>query len=181
MLVAADMDYFWTIVKLVGFWVALMSGTLSIIREFLVLHHADKIPQKSVFWSCVRIAFVLSASLTWYGEHRDLKQANAVIAQKQEELQNLSNPKLVGDIETLGVAQMSPYGKQLRVFNYTGPLKDMPVVLVWATIRNLGADSDCGQVQPRYSTKRWFSHVRQIHECGSDNDFQGLRHRDASY
>jgi hypothetical protein len=52
--------------------VALMSGILSLIREWALIHSPDKINEKRLFWGCVRIAFVASAITVWGIEHHDV-------------------------------------------------------------------------------------------------------------
>lgn len=50
--------------------VGLMSGLLSIFREFLLFMAPGRVQEKPLFWACVRIAFVLSAATAWWFEHR---------------------------------------------------------------------------------------------------------------
>jgi hypothetical protein len=57
--------------------VALMSGVLAIFREALFIHRPERSDSKRVFWACVRIAFILTAPLAWYGQY---ERANALSA-----------------------------------------------------------------------------------------------------
>jgi len=56
--------------RVVPIMVGLMSGILSIFREFLLFMAPDKVQEKPLFWASVRIAFVLSAGVAWWLEHR---------------------------------------------------------------------------------------------------------------
>jgi hypothetical protein len=48
--------------------VALMSGSLSLVRE-VYFFSSGILPPRSVFWTCAWIAFVISAALAWGQEH----------------------------------------------------------------------------------------------------------------
>lgn len=75
------MDYWIGAVEYVGIAVGLMSGILSIFREGVLLYHSDRIPPKSLFWTSVRITFIISAVLAWYGEHHKFEQASREVEQ----------------------------------------------------------------------------------------------------
>jgi hypothetical protein len=60
--------------------VSLMSGILSLARELYLMYlppnQAEQI-QKSLFWRCVFISFILSAALAWWVEHKALVDEKA--------------------------------------------------------------------------------------------------------
>jgi hypothetical protein len=60
--------------------VGLMSGILSLARELYLMYlppdQAQQI-QKSLFWRCVFISFILSAALAWWVEHKALVDEKA--------------------------------------------------------------------------------------------------------
>jgi len=62
--------------KVVLLVVALMSGILSVIREWALIHASDKVNEKRLFWGCVRIAFVISAITLWAVEHSSVIELN---------------------------------------------------------------------------------------------------------
>jgi hypothetical protein len=62
---------------LVILWVvALMSGVLSIVREVYTMY-SGQLPAKPLFWSCIRLAFMLSAAILWFLEHKGRLEADA--------------------------------------------------------------------------------------------------------
>jgi hypothetical protein len=74
--------------------VALMSGILSLIREFLLFQYPNKFQEPPLFWASVRIAFAVSLVVLWYGER-----------QKRLELEKqLQKPKLSFKEETLNLS-----------------------------------------------------------------------------
>ena len=54
--------------------VALMSGGFSIFRELYGIY-SGTLPARSLFWSCVWIAFVVSAAILWAMEHKAKEEA----------------------------------------------------------------------------------------------------------
>lgn len=56
-----------------------MSGSLSIFRELYGLYHGT-VPPPSLFWSCARIAFFVSAAILWGIEHRKRIDAETKMA-----------------------------------------------------------------------------------------------------
>jgi hypothetical protein len=50
---------------------ALMSGALSVFREVYGLY-SGVVPARSLFWSCMYLAFVISATVLWMLEHKAL-------------------------------------------------------------------------------------------------------------
>jgi len=63
--------------RIVPIMIGLMSGALSIVREFLLFAFPDKYKESSLFWASVRISFVLSAATAWVIEHRLLEKEKA--------------------------------------------------------------------------------------------------------
>jgi hypothetical protein len=49
---------------------ALMSGPLSIFRECMGLFFPGRVPGPELFWTCARIAFIVSITLLWIDEYR---------------------------------------------------------------------------------------------------------------
>jgi hypothetical protein len=50
--------------------VALMSGILSLAREFLLFQYPTKFHEPPLFWACLRIAFGISLVGLWFDEHK---------------------------------------------------------------------------------------------------------------
>jgi hypothetical protein len=61
---------------IVVWMIALMSGILSIAREVYGLY-SGTLPARSLFWSCVWIAFVVSAAILWAIEHKQFLSERA--------------------------------------------------------------------------------------------------------
>jgi hypothetical protein len=49
--------------------VFLMSGLLSIFRELLLIYRPQTQP-RTLFWHCTIVAFILSAGIVWWNEHK---------------------------------------------------------------------------------------------------------------
>jgi hypothetical protein len=49
--------------------IALLSGSLAVIREIQMMYAPAKATDKKVFWGFVRVAFVIAAVLLWWDEH----------------------------------------------------------------------------------------------------------------
>jgi hypothetical protein len=60
--------------KILVIVVALMSGVLSLVRELVGIYAPGKVPQASLFWRCTWIAFILSAAIVWYTEHKKVRE-----------------------------------------------------------------------------------------------------------
>ena len=60
--------------RIVPIMVGLMSGALSIVREYLLFAFPEKYKEASLFWASVRIAFILSAATAWIIEHNLLNK-----------------------------------------------------------------------------------------------------------
>jgi len=56
-----------TVVALV---VALMSGVLSVFREFLLFQFPTRFQEAPLFWACLRVAFGISLIYLWYEERQ---------------------------------------------------------------------------------------------------------------
>jgi hypothetical protein len=56
-----------TVIALV---VALMSGILSLVREFLLFQYPNRFQEPPLFWACLRIAFGISLIFLWYEERQ---------------------------------------------------------------------------------------------------------------
>jgi hypothetical protein len=50
--------------------IALMSGILSLVREFLLFEYPTKFQEPPLFWACLRIAFGVSLIALWYEERQ---------------------------------------------------------------------------------------------------------------
>jgi len=72
--VTGFLSHTWAIVAIV---IGLLSGALSVLREFQVMYFPPKAESKRVFWGWVRIAFVAAAILLWLDEHSKVKQLYA--------------------------------------------------------------------------------------------------------
>jgi hypothetical protein len=75
--------------RAVPIMIGLMSGILSILREFLLFMAPDKVQEKPVFWASVRIAFVLSLIAAWWIEHKTSSERAA----RLEEIEH-AKPKI---------------------------------------------------------------------------------------
>jgi hypothetical protein len=105
--------------RVVLLMVALMSGILSIIREWVLIYHPDKVDKRRIFWGCVKIAFVLSALMAWFIEHHAVVEANHRLAE-------LTMPQLSAEIDSVATAPM-------------GPQNSETLATLTASIRNQGA------------------------------------------
>lgn len=91
--------------------VAFMSGILSIAREAILVFRPTMTPQKSLFWACVRISFVLSALLAFYGAYERGEDLQTQLNQEKDR----SIPKLSGEVEEI-ISGDSPEQKAANVF-----------------------------------------------------------------
>ena len=97
-----------------------MSGILSILREALSIFLPNQVPQRSLFWNCVIIAFVISAVILWSIEHMKKNKL-------EKELDH-SKPKLFAEI---GITAVAPAGEK----------NENSLLIFTATIKNTGAPS----------------------------------------
>lgn len=61
-----------------------MSGILSLGRELLAIYKPKGVPKRSLFWSCLFIAFIISSGILWCIEHQkvnDLSNKSKLILQ----------------------------------------------------------------------------------------------------
>src|SRR6266568_3366175 len=76
----------WSPLQIILLMVGLMSGVLSIVREALGIWRGESISQRSLFWHCVVIAFLLSMGiLVW--------QKSSQIDGLEKQLDELSKPQ----------------------------------------------------------------------------------------
>jgi hypothetical protein len=93
--------------------VAIMSGILALLREALSIFAPQSALSRSLFWNCIIIAFIISATILWFQEHRKA----------------LSNkPKLNAEFN---VSHVAPAGNE----------KEDSIIVITATITNTGAPS----------------------------------------
>lgn len=57
-------------ITVVAFVVALMSGILSLLREFLLFQYPTKFQEPPLFWGCLRVAFGVSLVALWHEERK---------------------------------------------------------------------------------------------------------------
>ncbi len=62
--------------------VAIMTGILAVLREALSIFAPELAPARSLFWNCVIIAFIVSASILWYQEHKKAKKREPILRAK---------------------------------------------------------------------------------------------------
>jgi hypothetical protein len=98
--------------------VALMSGLLSIIREGLLLY-VPGTNQRSLFWACVRVAFIISALLALYGTWDRARDLQTQLTEANER----SVPKLSLQIDRFGMGII-------------GPIHPAVAAIVWAAVGN---------------------------------------------
>lgn len=61
----------WGYLRHMLLWVvAIMSGFLVILREVLQIYNSEKLQSLSLFWNCAVIAFIITAGILWFLEHR---------------------------------------------------------------------------------------------------------------
>jgi hypothetical protein len=97
-----------------------MSGILSILREAVAIFLPNQVPQRSLFWNCVIIAFVISAVVLWVIEHAKKNKL-------EKELDH-SKPKLSAEI---GLTSVAPAGEN----------NENSLVIILVVIKNTGAPS----------------------------------------
>jgi hypothetical protein len=75
--------------------VAVMSGVLAIFREVIGIYRGESISQRSLFWHCVLIAFVLSAAIVWFQQNQKITSLEIELEAKKKER---PKPELVGEV-----------------------------------------------------------------------------------
>jgi hypothetical protein len=53
--------------------IGLLSGVLSVLREFQVMYWKPTAPKRVVFWAFVRIAFIISLGVSWFNAFTSMK------------------------------------------------------------------------------------------------------------
>jgi hypothetical protein len=84
-----------------------MSGSLSLIREVHTLYSGTS-PTRSFFWSCVWMAFALSAFFAWWQEHSDVQIERQAKEYAEKDLANAS-PKLFLEYSEEHAAHFTTY------------------------------------------------------------------------
>jgi hypothetical protein len=77
--------------------VAFMSGILSLVREWALIHTPGKVDEGRLFWSCARAAFIMSALSLWGMEHHSVMSLH-------QQLNDLTKPQLIGTIDQVAFA-----------------------------------------------------------------------------
>lgn len=116
------MEYAWWQVLLLT--VAYLSGILSIFRDIIGMYSERN--ERSVFWKCVAIAFILSAVTVIWTRGKEIENLHAALVK--------SKPDLSGAIERISV----------------GPAKDSPddsLCFIFAKIKNKGTPSSIDNVR----------------------------------
>lgn len=107
----------------------LMSGILSLFREFLLIYFPTQLNQRSLFWNCVRISFVVSMGIIWW-------QQRQAIAKLQSDLE-VEKAKNSPDFEISNATVVVSNA----VLDY-GPQKEQgTIILIPTTVINHGAPS----------------------------------------
>lgn len=88
------------ILNILLWMVALMSGILSLARELLLIYRGEQVQQRSLFWNCVIIAFVISAGILYFLEHQRATEAETKLQDVMEQ-----RPKLQGEFRFVITSQ----------------------------------------------------------------------------
>ncbi len=96
-----------------------MSGVLSIVRELLAMYAPSKYQERSVFWNCIVIAFIVSAGILLYQERQDNKEL-------RRQLSMLTVPHLEDQVAPFSIAP-------------AGANDQDSFVTAWISINNKGA------------------------------------------
>jgi len=123
------MDYFRPVWRVVLLVVMLMSGILSLFREFLLIYFPTQVNQQSLLWNCVRIAFVVSMGIIWW-------QQRQAIAKLQSDLE-IAKAKNSPDFELSTATTMISDG----VLDYGPQQEKATLILIPTTVINHGAPS----------------------------------------
>lgn len=106
----------------------------------LAFNKSNKWALYATFGVAIAMLFVASF-LAWRDERHELLAVRSALSEKQQELDDLKKPSLIGEIKTINVAQLE-MTSDMKLFNYAGSANDnVPIALIWATIKNRGADS----------------------------------------
>lgn len=74
----------WGWFRIIPLMVGLMSGILSLLREFLLFEAPSKFQEPPLFWASVRAAFVVSAILAWAIEYKGKQRLQLELADTQK-------------------------------------------------------------------------------------------------
>jgi hypothetical protein len=90
--------------------VGLLSGSLSVLRELQVMYAPTKASERQVFWSWVRIAFVVAAVLLWWDERSKVRQLTSQLAAQPGQPVQINVPPAVinSPPETAYIAARDP-------------------------------------------------------------------------
>jgi hypothetical protein len=104
--------------RFIPIMIGLMSGILSIFREFLLFMAPEKVQEKPLFWASVRVAFVLSAAIAWWVEHRRSSERAAQLEEieRAKPKIKLKQPGAIY-IEPVGLNFSDRQGRSVITFN----------------------------------------------------------------
>jgi hypothetical protein len=104
------LSYFGGILEILLLVVGLISGALSVARDFQRMYSPARTDEKRVYWGWVRIAFVISAGLVWYNAFSSMKgRERDLHAKELEALQEkANNASLQAQVESLRDTKTAP-------------------------------------------------------------------------
>ena len=111
----------WSLFQIALLAVGLMSGILSIVRELLAMYEPIKYQEKSVFWNCIVIAFIVSAGILLYQGRRENQEL-------RDQLVKLTVPSISGELIPFSIAP-------------AGDSNQDSFITAWAVVDNKGAPS----------------------------------------
>lgn len=132
--------------QIVLLMVALMSGILSIIREYVLITKHDAIPEKKLFWTSVRVAFIISAIALWATEHHSVLNLKG-------DIQRLSKPQFSMMVGGLYSIYRSDQGRTL--------------VFPEVDLINGGADSSVFKFEAHYHSNTLDQDIPVVHVIGT--------------
>lgn len=132
-------EFGWWVKALLPHWWALMSCAVFTLIGLAVLAF-NKSNKWALYASFAAAAVLLlfASFLAWRDARGDADGYKEALSHKQKELDELSKPQLVGEMISIDVGTPDP---NMKLRNYDVPVENLAVVLIWAGIRNLGADS----------------------------------------
>ena len=107
-----------------------MSGPLSLFREIMIIYRPDQAQPRSLFWSCILIAFIISSAILLIKQHKKIN----ILAKGLDEEKDRKKPNLSSEFDVFAVA---PAGKK----------EEDSVITIMAIIRNVGAPSIISNVR----------------------------------